>query len=98
MARTWTVVADLYRLLRVEDALLATTRRRTTADRLVIADFFGRVCGLDLPDDEALVCVELSDSTASADQTFRQHMLRAPPEVRSPREAVAWSFELETHE
>lgn len=220
--RTWTVVGDLYQLLRVEDALLAPTRRRTTADRLAIADFFGRVCGLDaahslhglmevargagcwwphrsgvvlcdrpvrlalddqgrlhseagsaveypdgwaiwawhgvcvprhvieepatlralevlavqdvqvrrvmiermgnetfirdagahrvakdeygalwrldLPNDEPLVCVEVTDSTPSADHTFRQHMLRVPPDVRSPREAVAWTFGVMTNE
>jgi hypothetical protein len=64
----------------------------------VARDEVGVLWRLDLPDDEALVCVELTDSTASADQTFRQHMLRVPPEVRSPHEAVAWSFELEIHE
>ena len=220
--RAWTVVADLYRLLRVEDALLAPTHRRTTADRLAMADFFGRVCGLDaadrlhglmevargagcwwphrsgvvlcdrparlsldeqgrlhneagsaveypdgwriwawhgvrvarhvieepasltarevlamddvevrrvmiermgngsflrdaraqrvaedeigvlwrldLPDDEPLVCVEVTDSTPTADHTFRRHMLRVPPDVRSPREAVAWTFGVDTDE
>jgi len=220
--RTWTVVADLYRLLRVEDALLAPTHRRTTADRLAIADFFGRVCGLDaadrlhglmevaqsagcwwphrsgvvlcdrparlvldeqgrlhnevgsaveypdgwaiwawhgvlvarhvieepgsltarevlaveevevrrvmiermgngtflrhaggqrvaedetgvlwrldLPDDEPLVCVEVTDSTTAPGQTSRKHMLRVPPDVRSPREAVAWTFGVTTDE
>ena len=220
--RTWTVVADLYRLLRVQDALLAPTHRRTTGDRLAMADFLDRVCGLDvadglqglmeiaraagcwwphrngvvlcerpthlrfdpqgrlhnetgpavqypdgwaiwawhgvrvarqvieqpeilsvpdvldepdvevrrvmiervgnesflrdagaeriaedelgvlwrldLADDEPLVCVQVTNSTAAADGTFRRYVLRVPPTVRSPREAVAWTFGVEAGE
>ena len=220
--RTWTVVVDLYRLLRVQDALLAPTHRRTTSDRLAMADFLDRVCGVDvahglhglmevaraagcwwphrsgvvlcerpthlgldaegrlhdetgsavqypdgwavwawhgvrvarqvieepetlsapdvlaepdvqarrvmiervghesflrdagaarvaedelgvlwrvdLADDEPLVCVEVTNSTPAADGTFRRHVLRVPPTVRSPREAVAWTFGVEARE
>jgi uncharacterized protein DUF6745 len=42
----------------------------------------------------APVCAQIQAEVWS----FRQHMLRVPPEVRSPHEAVAWSFELEIHE
>lgn len=45
--RRWAVVRDLHRLLRIQDAMLAPSRRRTTIDRLAMADSYGRVCGLD---------------------------------------------------
>ena len=214
--RRWAVVMDLYRLLRVQDAVLAPTHRRTTPDRLAMADAFDRVCGLDgadclhglmevaracggwwpnrsgvllcerpvrlalddqgrlhsgsgaaveypdgwsiwawhgvrvpprviedpeslraqeilaerdvevrramiervgndrfirdaggqrvaeddtgvlwrldLPNDEPLVCVEVTDASPARDATFRRYVLRVPPRVYSPREAVAWTF------
>jgi hypothetical protein len=53
---------------------------------------------LDLPDDEPLVCVEVTDARPDAAGTFSYHMLRVPPDVRTPREAVAWTFGVEAGE
>jgi hypothetical protein len=60
--------------------------------RRVAEDETGVLWRLDLPDDEPLVCVEVTDATSGLDAAFRRYVLRVPPDVRSPREAVAWSF------
>jgi hypothetical protein len=60
--------------------------------RRVSQDDAGILWRLELEDDEPLVCVEVTDATAGADAAFRRYVLRVPPDVRSPREAVAWTF------
>jgi len=62
--------------------------------RRVAEDDTGILWRLDLPEDEPLVCVEVTDATA----TFRRYVLRVPPDSRSPREAVAWTFGVEPGE
>ena len=44
------------------------------------------------PDDEALVLVEVVNSTAEPDGSFKRYFLRVPPSCRRAREAVAWTF------
>ncbi len=48
-----------------------------------------------LPDDEAVVMVEVVNSTAEPDGTFRTYWLRVPPFTRTAREGVAWTFGLQ---
>ena len=45
-----------------------------------------------LPDDEPVVMVEVVNSTAEPDGTFRTYWLRVPPSTRTAREGVAWTF------
>jgi hypothetical protein len=61
----------------------------------VAEDETGILWRLDLADDEPLVCVEVRNATPAADATFDRYVLRVPPDVRSPREAVAWTFDVE---
>ena len=42
--------------------------------------------------DEPLVMVELQNSTAEPDGTFKTYHLRVPPTTKTAQEAVAWSF------
>jgi hypothetical protein len=44
--------------------------------------------------DEDLVMVEVVNSTAEPDGTFRVYWLRVPPWVRTARQGVAWTFDL----
>jgi uncharacterized protein DUF6745 len=72
---------------------LGTDRFLRDAGALRVAeDEAGILWRLDLPDDEPLVCVEVTNATPGPDAIFRRHVLRVPPDVRTPREAVAWTF------
>jgi Domain of unknown function (DUF6745) len=44
---------------------------------------------------EPVVMVEVDNATPEPDGTFRRYFLRVPPEIRSARAAVAWTFHLE---
>jgi hypothetical protein len=41
-----------------------------------------------------LKMVEVTNGTAEADGTYKTYWLRAPPEVRTAKEAVAWTYGL----
>lgn len=45
-----------------------------------------------IPGDEELVMVRVVNSTPEPDGQHRRYMLRVPPNVRTAREAVAWTF------
>ncbi|MDP9862185.1 MULTISPECIES: DUF6745 domain-containing protein [Streptosporangium] len=55
-------------------------------------DETGVLWRIDLPDDEPVVMVEVVNSTAEPDGTFRRYWLRVPPSTRTAREGVAWTF------
>ncbi|MDH6228143.1 MULTISPECIES: DUF6745 domain-containing protein [Streptomyces] len=57
-------------------------------------DGSGVLWRIDLPDDEPVVMVEVVNSTAEPDGTFRTYWLRVPPRTRTAREGVAWTFGL----
>jgi Domain of unknown function (DUF6745) len=48
-----------------------------------------------LPGDEPLVMVEVVNSTPEPDGTSRVYFLRVPPSVRTAREGVAWTFDVD---
>ncbi len=66
--------------------------------RRVAEDGSGILWRLDLLDDEPLVCVEVTDASPGPDAAFRRYLLRVPPGMRSPREAVAWTFGIDSGE
>jgi len=51
-----------------------------------------------VPDDEDLVIVEVTNTTPEPDGTARTYWLRVPPDMRTARQAVAWTFELDEGE
>ena len=57
-------------------------------------DDHGSLWRIDLPHSEPLVLVELENSTVEPDGTRKRYFLRVPPNLRSAREAVAWTFGL----
>lgn len=62
-------------------------------------DDYGRLWRLGpLLDDEEYVVVEVVNSTPESDGSFRRYFLRVPPVVKTPREAIAWTFEMGTRE
>jgi hypothetical protein len=66
--------------------------------RRVAEDETGILWRLDLVEDEPVVCVEVTDATPGPAATFRRYVLRVPPDSRTPREAVAWTFGVDSGE
>ncbi|MBB5869011.1 hypothetical protein F4553_002390 [Allocatelliglobosispora scoriae] len=58
------------------------------------SDECGVLWRVELPGDEPLVMVEVINSTAEPDGTFRTYFLRVPPTIRTARAGVAWTFDL----
>jgi hypothetical protein len=65
-----------------------------TKARLVHTDECGELYKRLQLDDEDLVVVKVINSTAEPDGTFKEYFLRVPPQMKTAREAVAWSFGL----
>ncbi|ROO89374.1 hypothetical protein EDD29_7064 [Actinocorallia herbida] len=61
-------------------------------------DETGTLWRIELPFDEPVVMVEVLNSTPEPDGSVRTYYLRVPPEVRTAREGVAWTFGLTAQE
>ncbi|MFJ4776561.1 DUF6745 domain-containing protein [Streptomyces sp. NPDC088762] len=57
-------------------------------------DETGVLWRIPLPDDEDVVMVEVVNSTPEPDGTSRTYWLRVPPETRTAKQGVAWTFGL----
>ncbi|MFJ6484740.1 DUF6745 domain-containing protein [Streptomyces sp. NPDC091682] len=57
-------------------------------------DETGILWRIPMPDDEAVVMVEVVNSTPEPDGTSRTYWLRVPPTTRTARQGVAWTFGL----
>jgi hypothetical protein len=55
-------------------------------------DEYGTLWESPVPHDEPLVMVEVGNATPEPDGTFKTYFLRVPPSMRTPREAIAWTF------
>ncbi|MEV4345814.1 DUF6745 domain-containing protein [Actinoplanes sp. NPDC049596] len=67
---------------------------REAGARDIGSDETGTLWRLDLDGDEPLVMVEVVNSTPEPDGTSRIYWLRVPPQTRTAREGVAWTFGL----
>jgi hypothetical protein len=47
-----------------------------------------------IPGDEPIVMIEVVNRTPGPDGRFKRYWLRVPPEMRTAREAVAWTFNM----
>lgn len=65
---------------------------RLSGARRIHQDRFGELWRSDLRDDEPLVMVKVVNSTPEPDGTRREYFLRVPPQTRTARAAVAWTF------
>ena len=61
-------------------------------------DEAGRLWRVTLLNDEPITMVEVVNSTAEPDGTFNTYWLRVPPQTRTAKEAVAWTFGLSEQE
>lgn len=67
---------------------------RETNAELVSQDDYGKLWRVPIPGDEDLVMVEVVNSTAEPDGSFKDYFLRVPPSVRTAHEAVAWTWDM----
>ncbi|GAA4242725.1 hypothetical protein GCM10022254_76800 [Actinomadura meridiana] len=63
-----------------------------TGARPVHRDETGVLWSIELPGDEPVVMVEVVNSTPEPDGTRRTYYLRVPPDTRTARAGVAWTF------
>lgn len=66
--------------------------------RQMHSDQYGTLFRKELLGDEPLVMVRVRNSTAEPDGSFKHYFLRVPPHITTAREAVAWTFEMQTTE
>ncbi|MEU9838397.1 DUF6745 domain-containing protein [Actinomadura sp. NPDC048032] len=63
-----------------------------TGARPLHRDETGVLWSIELPGDEPVVMVEVVNSTPEPDGTHRTYYLRVPPDTRTARAGVAWTF------
>ncbi|KAF0650419.1 hypothetical protein K701_07565 [Streptomyces fradiae ATCC 10745 = DSM 40063] len=68
---------------------------RESRAKPVHRDDTGVLWRIPLPDDEDVAMVEVVNSTPEPDGTSRTYWLRVPPDTRTARQGVAWTFGLE---
>ncbi|MER7005737.1 DUF6745 domain-containing protein [Dactylosporangium sp. NPDC000555] len=71
---------------------------RAAGAHKVAQDDCGVLWRLNFADDEPLTMVEVINSTPEPDGTSRVYWLRVPPQTRTAREGVAWTFGLTEQE
>lgn len=59
-------------------------------------DSTGVLYNIQMDDDETLALIEVENSTAEPDGTFKHYILRVPPHLTTAKAAVAWTFALES--
>jgi hypothetical protein len=57
-------------------------------------DEAGKLWRVEMPDDEAIVLVEVVNSSPEPDGTFNVYFLRVPPDTQTAKAGVAWTFGL----
>jgi hypothetical protein len=71
---------------------------RESDARRMSEDETGVLWWVPLRDDEPLVMVEVVNATPEPDGTYRRYWLRVPPDTRTARAGVAWTFGLTADE
>lgn len=66
--------------------------------RLIHKDEHGELYQQDMPGDEPLTMLRVINSTPEPDGTYKDYFLRVPPFVRTAKEAVAWTFDMNAAE
>ena len=64
----------------------------------IAEDEFGELYRKSLPNEQALLFVKVINSTPEPDGSFREYFLRVPAEMKTARQAVAWTFGLMANE
>lgn len=69
------------------------------ADAPVIhSDDFGTLYRKEQANDEAILMLKVINSTPEPDGEYKDYFLRVPPDMKTARQAVAWTFGKKEHE
>ncbi len=91
--------ADNVNIRRIMIEMYGTARYlEDSGSRMIHKDEFGELYQQVIPDDEPLTMVRVKNSTMESDGTFRHYFLRVPPNITTAKEAVAWTFAMESEE
>ena len=72
---------------------------KESGSTLIHSDDFGALFRRHFPDGREDVCfVEVINSTPEPDGSFKNYVLRVPPGMRTARQAVAWTFNLDAEQ
>ena len=71
---------------------------RALAATPVHTDECGSLYRIELPGDEPLALVRVTNATPEPDGSRREYLFRVPPVLRSARDAVAWTFGMSARE
>jgi hypothetical protein len=72
--------------------------RYAQSGKIIHEDEFGTLYRLEVTNDEPIVMVKVTNSTPEPDGSFKDYYLRVPPETKTAREAVAWTFGMSEQE
>jgi hypothetical protein len=75
------------------ETIVRTAGKRITSDEIGV---LWRITDERWP--EPIVMVEVRNSTPEPDGTFKTYFLRVPPDTRTPRAGIAWTFEMAAEE
>jgi hypothetical protein len=67
---------------------------RESDAQLICADAIGKLWRVDVEDDEPIVAVEVLNSTPEPDGSRKTYWIRVPPDTRTPKGGIAWSFDV----
>ena len=73
---------------------VAAFTRDADGERLDHDECYGTLWRRDIPNDEAIVMIEVVNRTREPDGRFKHYWLRVPPTMRTARQAVAWTFNM----
>jgi len=68
---------------------------QSNAKKLDYDKKYGTLWAVEVPNDETIVMVEVTNSTPEPDGTYKKYMLQVPPTMLKVRDAVAWTFGIE---
>ncbi len=70
---------------------------RDVGASLLARDEYGLLFRKEFGFDEPLVLLRVENSTPEPDGSYKHYYLRVPPDMRTPRQAVAWTFNMDVN-
>lgn len=68
---------------------------RESGAKIISKDDWGTLYRAEMPNDEALVMVNVINATPEPDGSFHDYWIRVEPSVKTPLDAIAWTFDMD---